>query len=570
MEKETTYTPLKRLTQLLSVDKREVGHIYIYAMFNGLINLSLPLGIQAIINFISGGMVSTSWIVLVSLVITGIALTGLLQIVQLRVIERLQQRIFTRAAFEFTYRLPRLKTESVLGMHLTELMNRFFDTFSVQKGLSKLLVDFSVAALQMVFGLILLSFYHPFFVIFGFILLIILLLMFRFLGPRGMESSLEESKYKYAVAHWLEEMARTIGVIKLAGYTEMPLKKTNKLVNGYLGARNTHFSVLVSQYYFMVAFKVLVASSFLALGGMLVIEQRMNIGQFVASEIIVLLVLGSVEKLITSFETIYDILTSLEKMGYVTDLPLESEEGKEKLKDSEEGFAVDFRQVSFTYPQKKDYQIHNLNLSIQAGEKVCLTGPAGSGKSLVTNLMTGMFESYQGSISFDKVPMTNINLIDLRTRIGDTLPSEELILATLEDNITLGREGITLEDRQKAADIVSLSDWIADQQDGWKTIINPDEEQYSVYLRNKIILARSIVHKPRLLLLEEQNCLLEQKAQNKFFDYIFSSDFKATVVMVSKSPEVLARANQVVLINHGVWIQSGPWEEVSKHPYFLS
>ena len=178
-------SPLDRFWGLLKPDSSEIKNVYTYAIFRGLVNLSLPLGIQAIINLIQGGRFSTSWIILVALVSAGTALTGILQIYQLRIVENLQQKIFTRAAFEFAYRIPRIKMVELYKRYAPELMNRFFDIINIQKGLAKILIDFTASLLQIGFGLILLSFYHPFFILFSFLLVLLLYLIFRFTAQKG-------------------------------------------------------------------------------------------------------------------------------------------------------------------------------------------------------------------------------------------------------------------------------------------------------------------------------------------------------------------------------------------------
>ena len=294
-------TPIQRFFRLLKPDGPEVRNIYIYAIFNGLINLSLPLGIQSIINLIQGGEVSTSWLVLVLIVSLGIALSGIVQINQLRITENLQQKIFTRSAFEFAFRIPRIKLKEFYNAYAPELMNRFFDVVSVQKNLSKILLDFSTATIQVTFGLILLSLYHPFFIVLSLFLVSMLYVIIRMTAKKGLQTSLEESKNKYKIAHWLEELARTNYAFKLAGETDLPLKRVDKLSDKYVNSREAHFSVLIKQYSLMVAFKVMVALGLLLIGGILVIEQKMNIGQFVAAEIIILLIINSVEKLVESY-----------------------------------------------------------------------------------------------------------------------------------------------------------------------------------------------------------------------------------------------------------------------------
>ena len=217
---KTIMTAWQRLLGLLKLDKRDVLQVFYYAVFAGLVNLSLPLGIQAIINLIQGAQISTSWIVLVVLVTIGVAFGGILQLMQIRIIENVQQKIFTRSSFEFAYRFPKIKMSELRNYYPPELANRFFDTLTVQKGLSKILVDFPAALLQIVFGLVLLSFYHPFFIIYGVLLLILIYLVFKYTAQRGLETSLEESQSKYRVAHWIQEIARSVVSFKPLGENE--------------------------------------------------------------------------------------------------------------------------------------------------------------------------------------------------------------------------------------------------------------------------------------------------------------------------------------------------------------
>ncbi|MDP4843096.1 MAG: ABC transporter ATP-binding protein, partial [Salibacteraceae bacterium] len=371
-------TPLQRFWGLLKPDKKEITNVYVYAIFSGLVNLSLPLGIQAIVNLIQGGQISTSWIILVTIVVLGVAITGVLQIFQLRITENLQQRIFTRAALEFAYRIPRLKLERLYKEYAPELVNRFFDTISIQKGLAKILIDFSTAILHIVFGLVLLSIYHPFFIAFSGILILLILAIFRFTTAKGLKTSLEESKFKYSVQYWLEELARTSITFKLAGKTDLPMQRTNQLLGGYLSSRESHFNVLVQQYSLMVVFKALIATALLAIGGVLVFQQQMNIGQFVAAEIIILMVISAVEKLIMSFETIFDVLTSLEKVGQVTDLELERNDGDPLVENTAlKGYEIELTKVDFAYPNAPSGSLSQISLVLESGKSYVVTGPNG-------------------------------------------------------------------------------------------------------------------------------------------------------------------------------------------------
>ena len=288
--RQRVFRPFQRFLRLLSKDRKDIGLIYLYAVVNGIVALSLPLGIQAIVGLILAGRVSTSWVILTVIVTLGVAFSGVLQVLQLSITEVLQQRIFTRASFEFAYRIPRVKSEAIRGVYLPELVNRFFDTLNVQKGLSKILLDLSTSTLQIVLGLALLAVYHPFFIFFGLALLLTLAALIRWSLRPGLQSSLKESTYKYRVAHWLKELARGFSTFKLAGVTNLPLTKTDSLVASYLTHRKQHFRILVFQYAGVVVFKTLITLGLLALGGVLVMQNEITIGQFVASEIIIIFV----------------------------------------------------------------------------------------------------------------------------------------------------------------------------------------------------------------------------------------------------------------------------------------
>jgi ABC-type bacteriocin/lantibiotic exporter with double-glycine peptidase domain len=549
---ETNLTPEKRFWRLLRPDRKEIRNIYVYAIFNGLIYLSLPLGIQAIINLIQGGEISTAWVVLVSVVVIGVAVTGMLQIAQLRITENLQQRIFARSAFEFAYRIPRVKMEAIYNHYAPELMNRFFDTLTVQKGLSKILMDFSTALLQVVFGLILLSLYHPFFIIFSLILIVMVYAIFRFTGARGLQTSLAESKYKYKVAHWLEELARTGTTFKLAGKTDLPLLRTNKEVEAYLDARESHFKVLAQQYSLMVVFKALVAAGLLAMGGILVIQQSMNISQFVAAEIIILLVMSSVEKLVMCMESIYDVLTALEKIGQVTDLNLERTEGVDTIcKEDCPGMEVQLNKVNFTYPHGDRQILSNLSFEAKAGETIIVTGPNGSGKSTLLQLISGLYDPNTGAVLYNGLAKGSLNLDSLRSVIGDRLAHEQLFDGTIMENIAMGRPQATFENVQWAVKNLRLTPFITNLPDGYDTHIDPQGRKLPKSIMQKLLLARCIVQQPKLLLLEDALEHLDSEERKAVVDFLVDKKHGWTIVAVSSDPYFIAKADRICNMNNG-------------------
>lgn len=565
-KKNKPIKPAQRFWHLLKPDSREIRNVYIYSIFNGFVNLSLPLGIQAIVNLIQGGQVSTSWIVLVTFVVAGVAISGMMNIFQLRITENLQQKIFARAAFEFADRIPRIKMEVLYKHYPPELMNRFFDVMHIQKGLSKILIDFSSAALQVIFGLILLSLYHPFFILFSLILIVLVYAIFRLTAKKGLSTSLEESKHKYKLVHWLEEVARTSTTFKLAGKSDLPLKRADKHVTDYINARESHFSVLVQQYYLLVGFKVLVATGLLAIGGILVMEQHMNIGQFVAAEIIILLIMGSVEKLILSLETIYDILTSLEKVGQVTDLELEEYENTDIDPDRiENGVEVELKNVSFNYPDHDRKTLNQLNLKINAGERLFLTGSNGSGKSTLLYIAAALYNVQEGSIYFNGVPKKNLNLGRLRTIIGDCLAQEQLFHGSIMENICMGKENVNFEDVKWAVDHLGLDLFINGLNDGYETILDPEGKRLPRSVVQKMLLARCVVDRPKLIILEDPLEHIDEDDKKKIIDFLTSPENKWTMIVVSSDPYFAERCDRIAFMKDGQIAETGTFNSMKKH-----
>jgi ABC-type bacteriocin/lantibiotic exporter with double-glycine peptidase domain len=543
-------SPLNRFYNLLLLDKKDVLQLFFYAIFAGLVSLSLPLGIQAIINFIQSGRVSVSWIVLVVLVVIGVALVGILSMMQLRITENLQQKIFVRSSFEFAGRMPRIKFEELYGTYPPELANRFFDTMSIQKGTSKLLIDFSAALLQIVFGVILLSLYHPYFIVFGFMLLVLLYYIFKFSYNPGLETSLYESKYKYKVAAWLQEIARNNFSFRNELNYDYALQKNDYLVTDYLKYREKHFNVVKKQFAQLIIFKVIITASLLSIGGYLVLSQEMNIGQFVAAEIIILLVIGSVEKIILGLETFYDVLTSVEKIGVVTDMALEDESSTD-VKSYFTSLTLEVDNLSFKFPGSDNHILKEITLEIKPAEKVIIEGSNGSGKTTLIRLLSGLLQPSSGSFYINADTFQKIDLKQYRAQIGSVIYGETPFEGSILDNITFKDQTVSQDSIKWAIEAVQLSSYIKTLSDGLNTIIFPQGRQLSASNAQKILLARSFVHKPKILFYEDPTDTMDQKVANEIIDFICAPENKWTIIVSSKNPYWKTKCSRSIIMDKG-------------------
>jgi ABC-type bacteriocin/lantibiotic exporter with double-glycine peptidase domain len=540
----------KRLLNLLKLDKRDISQIFFYAVFSGLVSLSLPLGIQAIINFIQSGRVSISWIVLVFVVIVGVALVGILSLMQLRITENLQQKLFVRSSFEFGYRLPKIEFEELYNKYAPELANRFFDTLTIQKGVSKLLIDFSSALLQITFGIILLSLYHPFFIFFGIFLFALLYFIFKFSYNPGLSTSLKESKYKYKVVSWLQEIARNNFSFRKNSNFDFALKKNDELVTEYLNYREKHFGIIKRQYIQLISFKIIITAGLLLIGGYLVLNQKMNIGQFVAAEIIILLVINSVEKIIIGLETLYDVLTSVEKIGQITDLKIEKSDAINN-DYCYSNITLECENLNYRFPDSNDLVLEKINLQISPAEKILLKGNNGSGKTTLIRILSGLLKPSSGSLFINDDTYRKIDLEQYRSQIGTITIGETPFEGTVLENITFNNPSISQENIKWAIESVKLGDFIKSLPIGLETKIFPEGKQLSSSNAQKILLARNIINKPKILFLEEPFDKMDNQVAEELIDFITSKDNNWSILISSKNPYWEQKCNRIITMNEG-------------------
>jgi len=445
-----------------------------------------------------------------------------------------------------------VKNEALTGKYAPELVNRFFDVLTLQKGLPKVLIDLSAASLQIIFGLILISLYHPFFVFFGIVLLFTLVAIFYFTGPAGLKTSIEESKYKYKVVYWLQELGRALNSFKVTGNSNLPIRKTDFNVNNYLKYRKSHFNVLVTQYSFIVVFKTGITAALLVLGALLVINREITLGQFVAAEVIIILILNSVEKVISYMDVVYDMLTAEDKIAHVTDLPLEKSGGVDLPKSvARIPFAVEIKNLSFKYPMSKDFVLRGINLSISSGERVCITGPGGSGKTTLTQLISGLQSDFDGIIKINNYSLRDLDLTNLRDYLAKNISMEDIFEGSVFENIAVGKSQITVHDAIAALGKTELLDWANSLPNGMETQLISGGKGLPRSIVLKLILTRCIAKKPSLIVLNDYFSSLSKKDTISLINMLSAPQNKWSIITVSNDPLIMAACDRVIVIKNG-------------------
>ena len=524
-----------RILEILKHEKREIYAIYFYAILAGLVQLSLPLGIQAIISFVFGGAVSTSVVLLIGLVVFGAVIYGYFQVSQMKIIEKIEQQLYVRYAFQYAYILPRLDIKATENYYRPELMNRYFDIMILQKGISKLLLDVPTATIQILAGLLLLTLYHPLFIFFGILVVLVIVLILYLSGNRGVETSLQESKHKYKMAAHLQQVA--LNAVDYKFFREnFNLGKADKNITAYLKSRTNHFKVLLLQYWSLVYLKVFIIAAMLIAGAVLLFGQQLNIGQFIAAEIIIILVINSVEKLIINLEQVYDVITAVEKINEVTTLPVEAEEQTIFEPGDMQGVHIEVNKLSFSYEGKNDSVLKDISFELQAGERMAINGGSGSGKSTLLKLVAGIFKADKGTVLINGLPVHKYSLLSLRNNTGLMLQSSGLFDGTLMENILCGRD-IPYSTISRLADITGLKNFVEKHKDGYDMRIYPGKYDLQDETVNRILLVRALAGKSKLLLIDYPSTC-DSEVTRQVLEYIDREMNGTTVIIVSEQATV--------------------------------
>jgi ATP-binding cassette subfamily B protein len=552
--------------KLLNLEKRDVFSIYFYAIVSGIIYLTLPLGIQSIINNLFGNTFNTSIFLMIVFVLFGVFANGYLNIIQLKLTERIQRRIFARFSMEFAYKLPRLELDTISNIYLPELMNRFFDIGTLQKTLSKILITIPSAIIQMFFGLILISIYHPFFIIFSFIVLIVLVLIILATSNAALKNSIKESDEKYKVAFWLEEIARILKSLKLSSSSDFPLKKTDDLVCSYLDAREKHFSVILIQSWAFLGFKFIITFLLLSLGVFLVINQDISIGQFVASEIIILMILNSVEKIVLNLENVYDMLTAIEKITKIFDYKEEDIIGS--INTIQKIDSIEVKDLTFSYNEDDNTILENLSFKLEVPKKLCVMGTQGSGKSTLLSLLIGIYNTNKKDILVNDMPMSVYNIEEYRKKLGIYFDNQDIFEGTLLENITLNREADT-NLVIKLIKEIGLLDYFQTLTDGFRHKLVPFGKKLPTSVIKKILLCRAMFNQPDVVLLEDYWYNLEPNEQTKQLDYLFSQH-NTSIIATTNDLEFAKRADNILFLHDKKIMFIGNYQEMIQNKEIMN
>ena len=538
-----TATPFQRLWRILAPEMSDFWVLLVLAVVIGLLATAVPIAGQQLVRTVTFGTLYQPIIVLSLVLLLFLAFMGALQAMHVFVVELMQQRIFARTVAELSFRIPRSDVRALQQQNGPELLNRFLEIAIVQKVVAGLLVDGFALILTTMIGMTLIAFYHPFLLGYDLVLSGLLWFVVLVLGRGGTQTAVRESREKYRVTAWLQEMARCPLAFRLAGGAEFALARADRLTTGYLDARRRHFRVLIRQILGLFAVQSLASTTLLGLGGYLVMNEQLSLGQLVAAELIVTMLVGSFAKLSKHIEGYFGLMGSMNKLGHLFDLPLERTGRSPVIDDSD--YLAEIHEARFVpcfhadrSPSKQSGTAGVLRLN--PGQNTAVFGESLSGKSRLADALYGLDVSADGLVSIRGISVRDLRTEELRRKVA-LIRDVEILAATIEENIHLGRTEVDAAAIHEGLMIAGLYDELHELPLGLRTELVCSGEALSDSQRVRLMIARAVAGHPELLVIDGLLDRLSDDLLDPLLSRLQTSNLNTTLLVFTGRQDLAQR-----------------------------
>lgn len=531
--------PQERLLELIKLEKRDIKLVIFYSIFAGILALFLPLGAQTLFSHVAFGTLFQPVFIITLVVLLMLGFSSLLQTFQVHIVEIIQRRIFVRISKLISQKLTHSKRESFDQVSGPELVNRFFEILTIQKTKSLILMDGVSIVLQTLIGLVLLAIYHPYLLAFDIILILTLLFIILRLGRGGVDTALIESKQKYKVASWLENVSNHLNLFQSSVGKSYVNHKTDELNRNYLRSRQNHFKVLFKQYIGTFIIQAVASACVLALGGWLVIIGELTLGQLVAAELIVSVIVSTFAKFGKYIESYYDLMASMDKLGQIFNL--EDEVMPEAAFDIDIIKTIELDDVKYEYSHFKKL-CQPINLKLTPGFHV-IEVPAGTGKSTLSEILGCFRQPAHGKMRINDIDLSQTNLTEVRNKFHLVSKINLLPMSILE-NLKLERGDLDLETIHKALTKIGIMKSIEDLPDGINTELYSHIKPLSKNVALKLCLAREALQAPDVLILDDIMTYFEPHDTQVICEFLKESFHNKTVIILTSDSRLIDLAGQ--------------------------
>ncbi|MDH4087916.1 MAG: ABC transporter ATP-binding protein/permease [Nitrospira sp.] len=527
---------LRLLGRFFQLERRILALVVSYALVIGLFSLIVPLTVQELVNTFSFAIQPIMIATLAIIMVVVLTVVGAFKALQYYAVEVLQRRLFVRTAFAMAQKLPLIHFQGFRP----RVANVFIETAFMQRALSVLLVDLIHVVVGGVIGMMILVFYHPYFILFNLVLLIGSALIFFVLSRGGLRTTVEMSHAKYDVLHWIQEISQNLLHIKATDSRALLMEKTDQLAKKYMDCRRARFAVLLRQFIASVGGQALAHSGALALAGWLLSIGQLTLGQLVAVEVVVGSLLINFDAVVKSMGQVYFFFTALVELDTFFSLPKDQlhppPTSSVTLPDPKvHGIRVTCKGLGLIHNGASAFD--NLDLDVTPGEKVAIYTTTTTTRMALARVLAGLEPPTTGIISYNDVELRHLDLSVVNQCRGFMIDSHlSLIDGTIADNIVWRRSYISYEDVRWALWLTQLQEEVAALPLGLNSDISTLGEIPAPAQVLRILLARAILGRPQLLIFDGMIHDMQPPLRDIILRRLCSKDQSWTVIFVSNDP----------------------------------
>jgi ATP-binding cassette subfamily B protein len=306
-------------------------------------------------------------------------------------------------------------------------------------------------------------------------------------------------------------------------------------------------------------------------GAALVLKGALTLGELIAFRIIAGYVTGPLLRMTSIWQSVQETALSLERLSDVIDNPQEAplDNGSRMVMPPIVG-DIQFQDIQFRYKPSSPLLLNHLNLTIPHGEFVAIVGSSGSGKSTLTKLLARLYAPEQGRILVDGIDISKVELYSLRRQIGIVPQDTVLFDGSIEANITLTNPEASGEEMVDAARIAAAHDFIMDLPAGYSTEVGERGSSLSGGQRQRIAIARTVLQKPRLLIMDEATSALDYQTERVVSENLMRTLRGCTVLFITHRLSSIVQADRIVCMGGGAVLEVGTHQELmaARGPYY--
>ncbi len=536
-------SPLHRIKHLVFSEKKDILLLLILTLTYGLLGVATPVAVQAMVNMVTMGGVLQPLYIIGFILFFLLVLSGAIYLMETYIVELIQRRIFVQTSVEVANNTQGINIDIYDKENPVELMNRFFDISTAQKSVATLLTIGLTAFLQGVIGSIILMLYSVYFAVLVIFIIGILYFTVFYIGRHAEQSAIYESKAKYSMAEWLEGVAQSVRLYKFYNAVNRVLVQTDALANQYLEQRKKHFKCLQTQLLSAVLMYALIGTAMLILGGTLVIRGEINLGQFVAAELIIFGILAAFVRFITKLEYFYDLLAALDKLGVLQDLPQEPQASSRNSHQNTTSInTLSVSNLVYGFNADKP-RVSVETLQLNKGESLAIVGDSGSGKTVLLELLMGLRIPQSGVVQYNQLDLRLWLASQFRDKIG-VAGQVGLIKGTILDNLLLSRADINIEAVNQMTATLGLKEEIAELPLGMNTPLTMLGAPLSTTQLQRLELARALLGKPEIVFIDGLLDYLTDNELESVFSWLNAHQAEMMLVVTTRIPKIAKRMRQ--------------------------